>query len=503
MATIGQGPSSTDGVTVRSADNINGADPSNAPVKRGYGDGNSYSYTDGEGERENSTQSSPNKPSLDIPGADGDVDEGFSELGQQNKSGEEGSVLGGLSAALNKRLSTPFGESSDFMGESEFDVQTKDVFSGLLSPLGQAVGVEKNPEKFPAIFSYSARLDENLDDGSKVNTVYDMYKDITSRYSAIEEIPSELKVDLDTTIKNFSQKALSADPVLDIDTATTMLMEIQTKLQNNRIKFDQEQIHLNQAQMDITHKKQMTKIKESIEKASEAKKSALISKIFGWIALAFVAIITAVTCVLTGGVAAGLMVAALAIMVTMQVSQECKSTWMMDIFGDSKEGKIGAMVFWSTLIIALSLGAAAAPGAAGAGSAAAGTATNMSTAGTTGATVSATAANTAATTAGLTARTTSILTKISKLCQVANGAAMIGDGAATIVNTSYTYEADMLRAEAHELKAFMLRNQQAIEDITEALASAIDELQAGYSVFTGILKANHDTKSFILGKMKA
>ena len=80
---------------------------------------------------------------------------------------------------------------------------------------------------------------------------------------------------------------------------------------------------------------------------------------------------------------------------------------------------------------------------------------------------------------------------------------MIGDGAATIVNTKYTYDADKLRAEAHELKAFMLRNQQAIEDITEALASAIDELSQGWTVFMNILKSNHDAKTFILGKMKA
>ena len=242
-----------------------------------------------------------------------------------------------------------------------------------------------------------------------------------------------------------------------------------------------------------------------------------------------VAVVAVVGAVFTGGtltvLAVSLMIASLAIVVTMMASQEAGSTWMMDIFGDSKEGKIGAMVFWTALIIALSIGGAVAGGfaggAAGAGGAAASSASSGAstgataastgataastgaTAASTGATVGATAANAASTAATTGAKVANALSNLTRILQLVNGAAMVGDGAASIANSTYTYQADMLRAEAHEDKAFMLRIQQAIEDATESLATAIEELQQGYSIAASIITANHETKTTLSRNLRA
>ncbi len=380
------------------------------------------------------------------------------------------------------------------------DPQINAFLKGELTPLGKAVGANSDPNHFYTALSSNVRLAESFAGGNKLNTAFNKFEDIVIHYQAITDIPPEVKTRVDASIKTFVDKALSKDPVLDTDTAITLLTQIQSELQHNRIEFNQEQIRVKKDESEHQTNEKIEKIRESIEKQKEAQETSLAMKIFGWLAVIFMAIITAVAAVVTGGAATGLMVAALAITITMQVSNEAGSTWMMDMFGNSEDAKIGAMVFWSALIIALSLGAAAAGGAAGAGSAAGSTASNASSA---GATVSATAANATSTGLNLSAKTTAILTKISQVTQLVNGATLVADGATTIVNANQNYDADILRAEARQIQAYIQRNQQAIDDLAEALERAIEDLQSGYTSLTNIIRDNHDTKTTISRNLRA
>ena len=252
----------------------------------------------------------------------------------------------------------------------------------------------------------------------------------------------------------------------------------------------------------------MNKILDSIEKAEKAKDAGLVSKIFGGIAVAIMAVVAAVmvaSAVFTGGAsavaAAGLMVAATSLVITMMVSSET-GNWMMEVFGSEQDQQIGAMVFWSVLIMAMTLGAAGITGSAGSAAAAANTTASGAAAGTgSGATVTA-SATTAATTAARSAKIAEMSARFTKVMRYAGAASMIGDGSASAVSTSYNYDADMLRAEAKELNAWILHNQHIIDDLVEDIQKVIDELQQGFSVVASIIKDNHDTKSKLLGSIK-
>ncbi|MGB0359945.1 MAG: hypothetical protein ACPGEF_00825, partial [Endozoicomonas sp.] len=78
--------------------------------------------------------------------------------------------------------------------------------------------------------------------------------------------------------------------------------------------------------------------------------------------------------------------------------------------------------------------------------------------------------------------------------QIASAATMVADGGASVASTKYTYDADILRAEAKEIFAFILRNQHKIDEFIEDIQKVLEELQHGYQTFAGILKDNHDTK---------
>ena len=515
MSSIGQGPVQTDQAAANSQVLNTQTDNSEAPVKRGFSDQNSYSRVAGE----ETVKSQVPKPRLDSP--DGSKAESTlvsEEIIKGLETSKDETQTESLGKSVREFAQKPLAQGAAALKNNKnellkqgFSESQIDGLTDLADPNGEKNGL-------PPLHSSSARVDSKLQGSDKLDNLFNVFTDVIKNYSSIKSIPPNLQEELDSELKTFTQKALNSKYPLDVDSATTMLVQIQTKLQNNRIIFDQESIKIDQVAKEQSHIKQMKNIMESIEKVKKSEQSGLIGKIFGWIAVAVMAVVVAVVAVVgavfTGGaltvVAVSLMVASLAIVVTMMASQEAGSTWMMDMFGDSKEGKIGAMVFWTALIVALSIGGAVAGGfaggAAGAGGAAASSASSGASTGasaaSTGATVSATAANVAATASSTTAKVTNALSNLTRILQLVNGATMVGEGAASIANSVYRYEADTLKADAHAEKAFLLRIQQSIDDATESLQKAIDELQAGYSTAASIIKANHETKTQLLSKLR-
>ncbi len=382
-----------------------------------------------------------------------------------------------------------------------------ELIDGLL-----ALADPEHPENSLApMHSMSAQISGKLNGDNSLEKLSNLFADTLNKVANLKGGPADLHAQLQSDLKAFNDTFLSSKGTLDVDTATLMLMQIQTQLQDNRLSFDQQSIKANQISREQASEKRMNKILDSIEKAEKAKESGLVSKIFGGIAVALMAVVAAVMvagAIFTGGAsaiaAAALMVGAVALVTTMMVSSET-GNWMMQIFGSGQDAQIGAMVFWSVLIMAMTLGAAAVGGGAGTAAAAANT-TAAATSGTSagaGAGASVTAsATTAATTASRAAKIADISARLTKGVRIASSAAMIGDGSASAVSTTYNYDADMLRAEAKELHAWIMHNQHIIDDLVEDIQKVIDELQQGFSVVSSIIKDNHDTKSKLIGSIK-
>ena len=366
-----------------------------------------------------------------------------------------------------------------------------------------------------SMHSSSARMNGLLEGEGKEAKLFSAFEDVLVKFGAITEIPEDLQKELAADIKALTKAAFNAESPLDVDSATTMLVEIQSKLQNERLKFDQESIKIGQLNIEHRASKIITKIRGAIEKVEKAKNTQLLGKIFGWIAVAVMAIATAIAvavgAVFTGGVLSAIaitaMVAATTIILTMMISGETGG-WMNKIFDglageDKSKVRMGAMIFWTSLVILLSLGGAVAGGFAGGAGAGAGAGASAASGASAGATATATAANTTATAASTAAKFASLASKFSKILQVVQGAATMADGASGVANSVYTYQADILRADALEEKAEMLRLQKGVDDAIEAVQRVIDELQQGYSVLTSIIKAEHDTKTTLARKLGA
>ena len=549
MSSIGQGPAQTEQSSNSGPLTNEPVDYSDNSVRRGYSDQNSYSRT----EADETVRSQVPKPRLDnpTPGAESDaagqevirgfensqespVSEYIREKGRENvrKGLEKSSESSGQEAsgsAPEARQKAGERSHTERQGTASDSPPARTGSSeGNSVPSGNTANTANGAETPAAANTAAAREAAAAAQGIDIPTLEEFdrfastFKDVYVKVGAIKDAPPSLQQQIQAEFSSFLRKAINGQQPLDMDSATTMLVAIQSKLQDNRIRFDQETIKIRQVEHDQKFSESIGKIRESIQEAKKAKQSALIGKIFGWLAVVVMIIVTIVVAVvsliptiLSGGAAGGfaalalgLMITAIAVTITQMASQEAGSTWMMDIFGDSKDAKIGAMVFWTALVMALSIGGAAAGGvagaAAGAGGNAAASAANTASSGTSaGATATATAANSAATGATMAAKATKIASYLTKALQLIAGASMVGDGSAQIATSVYNYNAENLRAEAMEDRAFMLRLQQAIDDATESIAQAIDELQAGYQVAANIIKADHETKTNLLSKLKA
>ncbi|MGI9281194.1 MAG: type III secretion system translocon subunit SctE [Endozoicomonas sp.] len=520
MSSIGQGPVSTEQTGNINQASFDAVDHEENPVQRGFSNQNSYSRTKGD----EAPKPQTNTPVLDVPAPIAESEKATSEVLKQHA--EQNSDITAKQSktqgeTVQEQKNIPIRKQTGNLQGKRSELESigfsKSQIDGMLA-LADPNDLENS---LSSMHSTSARIKDMDARGGdpKLNQLFNTFEDVMVRFSAITEIPNDLKAELTSDIESFTKAALNAEQPLDLDSATTMLVQIQSKLQNERLKFDQESIKVGQVAAEQRSSKIIQKIKETIEKMDKAAQSGLIGKIFGYIALALMAVATvvvaAVGIIFTGGVltvvAVSLMVAAMAVMVTMIISSETNN-FMMKIFDsfagdDKKNARIAAMVFWAVVMIALSAGAAAAGGFAGAGGAAASTASAATSGAATGtstaATVTATGANTAATAATTAAKAAAIMTKLAKLAQLIGGASQVASGGADIGTSVYTYQADILRAEALEEKAEMSRIQQGIDDAIEAVQKAIDELQQGYSIAASIIKANHETKTTLARNLRA
>ena len=478
-------------------------------VDRGFSGQNSYSRTEGD-QKDAAPASQVPKPSLDKPSEIAESDKATNEVLKAAEQDGDKPMTEALGKSAEQRIKNPLGSQVNILQGKKADLQKQGFNEAQIDGMTALADPDDPENSLSSMHSAPARVKDLFAAGGeqKLNKLYNAFEDVFTRFTAIVDIPDDLKKGIQADVTNLTKTVLQSKDMLDIDAATTMITELQSKLQNERIKFDEETIRIGQVQRDQLSSKRISDIAEAIEKANKAKASSFLGKIFGYIALAVQAI-AAVAMIATGvgAPAAALMIASLVLSATMVASAE-NGNFMMKIFGDSKEAQMGAMAFWTGLSLILSLGAAgAASGGANAAAAGAKAASNAASSGaagaSTGASVTATATNTAAKAAATAAKMSKMMDYLKRIAQGTQGAATIGDGASQVAASVYTFQAENLKADALEDKAFMLRIQQAMDDAMESLQRAIDELQSGYSVATNIMKANHDTKTTLSRNMKA
>ncbi|AMO57850.1 hypothetical protein GZ77_12805 [Endozoicomonas montiporae] len=479
------------------------------PVDRGFSGQNSYSRTEGD-QKDTAPASQVPKPSLDKPSEKGESEKATTEVLKAAEQDGDTPVAASLGKSVEQLKKTPLAAQVSTLQGKKAELQKMGFNEAQIDGMTALADPDDPDNSLSSMHSASARMKDLFasDGQQKLSKLYNAFEDTMTRIAAITDIPEDLQKGIQADVTNLTKAVLQNKDLLDIDAATTMITELQSKLQNERIKFDEQTIRIGQMNREEASSKRISQITEAIEKANKAKASGWIGRIFSYIALAVMAV-AAIAMVATGvgAVAGGMMFAALALSVTMVASSETNN-FMMKIFGDGEGAQAGATAFWTSLSILLSLGAAgAASGAANAASAGAkvaGTAANTAASGaSTGASVTATATNTAAKAAATAAKFSSMMDRLKKVAQGVQGAATIGDGAASTASAVYSYQAENLKADALDQKAFMLRIQQSIDDAMEGLQRAIDELQSGYSVATNIIKANHDTKSTLARNLRA
>ena len=186
--------------------------------------------------------------------------------------------------------------------------------------------------------------------------------DVFDKVLAIESAPPELMAEIKAATDKLGQAILTGD----VEDIARMLMEVQTKLQDTRIKFDEQAIRTSRLKRSMVHKSRVDKLSTALEKMEKAKKVGLLGKIFAGIATAL-AVVVAAAAIATGvGAKAGIMlIMASTIMVTMTISQNT-GDWMTNMGGLIKDdkGQLAMGIMWAILAAALSFGAGFAGSAA-------------------------------------------------------------------------------------------------------------------------------------------
>ncbi|WP_257294743.1 type III secretion system translocon subunit SctE [Endozoicomonas sp. YOMI1] len=373
----------------------------------------------------------------------------------------------------------------------------------------------KDPDNsLKAMHSFSAQVGGKLAGDDSLEKLSDLFADTFNKVANLKGGPPDLLKELQAELKAFNATFLNSKNTLDVDTATQMLMSIMTRLQDSRLVFTQETIKINEQKRQQISEKRLAKIAESIEKAEEAKESGKIAKIFGYIAIAIMAVAIGVMFATGVGspVAMALLAACLAITVLMTVSSET-GDWMnkgvaellMSCGVEEDKAMLGAMIFWACVILVLSIGSMAVGGGASAGATAASTAASASSVAAGGAATAATVSASVSTAASITAKTAKIAAmtaRFTKMAKTVAGGAMIADGAASAHSVTMKYHADMLRAEAKELFAWMQINQHIIEEMIEEVRKLIEDMQQVWQVMTGMMKDNHDTMTKLNSSLK-
>lgn len=327
----------------------------------------------------------------------------------------------------------------------------------------------------PGYFPENTDLDEKVSDTS--NVLQNYIQNLTMSFDGKSSGKS-----------NVSGSTIPTLPSPDQDIATgsdlaQLLLKLQTETTDVQLKSAIDSIKANKKSLEAKHKERMKKIEDAIKKSEKAAKSGKWGKAFGWIATGLSVLLAAASCVATGGLTLGA-VMAVALPVMMQVLD---STGEMDkimegltkVFKDMglKEpaAQICAMVTVFLIVLLASKGGGKLSGKLGV----------MKI----GKLVT------------LSKKFGNAAKMISTASKGAMAASMMGSGVSSGVGGYYKSESLDDKAESKEIMKFITKIQNQMDDEQDRIKELVDELQSGVSTVMEIMKNENETKKNIYHSM--
>ncbi len=488
-----------------------GNTPASDQVGRGFSRDNSVSFSASEGKQQGAYHRDRPvplpAPTFDHAKVTPEIQAQFAHLGESTELFTFDELLDHLSTDRDDEsteegssVNTPYGFAPKTKGQGQRGGDSRGRDSGD-SQIDTQVFVNGG-----------AKLAANAENAEQLVDLYDQTFDVLDKISSIESAPPKVLEGLQASGDRLSQAVLKGD----IENIALILAEVQTKIQNTRIKFDEEGIRANRLQRKQTHQERIGKLNKSLAKLKQAKKAGLIGKIFGAIATALTVVVAAITIATGVGVGVGLaLIAAATIMVMMTISQST-GNWMSSLGGliKSDKGKLAMGIIWSLLVVALSLGAGLASSTAKASTDAATTTVQQ------GANAAAQTAKAAAKTAidDVAAQATKTTVKVAKeatketakeasqnarnlalkqfshITRAFQSGTQIGDGASQITSSKIRYDGAAYRADAQEDLAFITKLGFQMDDWVEAIQRALQEITTGQTIASDILAETLENK---------
>ncbi|MCL6270564.1 type III secretion system translocon subunit SctE [Sansalvadorimonas sp. 2012CJ34-2] len=246
--------------------------------------------------------------------------------------------------------------SSEEQDGADSDVSATGLFSSTRQKGGsrQGGGDQSGYQGGQQQVSFEQPAAGVTDEAQKLAAMEQEALHVFDKVLAIESAPPEVMEQLKASSAKLADAVLSGN----IEDVARMLSEVQTKLQDTRIKFDEQAIRTSRLKRSQVSQQRIEKLTEALEKLKESKKAGTIGKIFGAIATAIMVVVAAVTIATGVGAKAGIMlIMAATIMVAMTISQNT-GDWMTNLGGLIKDDKAQLVMglAWAILAAALSLG---------------------------------------------------------------------------------------------------------------------------------------------------
>ncbi len=277
---------------------------------------------------------------------------------------------------------------------------------------------------------------------------------------------------------------------------TKLISYLQLDNQERQTEMAKERIEVQKETLDAEQKDRMNQIDESIKKMEKAEKAAKISRIFGWIGAVLSVVAAAVLTVVTGGLAAGFVIAGAAIAVTsLTLSETGAMDKIIEKLADHLQEKYGmsrndAMLAASLIvnlsIMALQVGCSVVSMVSG-----------IAAAGKAAADGVALGAKVAGESAKVTATTTQLARTVQNILTVANTAVATSSLASTGVSTYLNFKSEDSKADTTELQKLMTMLQQRLEESQEELQQIMAQIEAGIGKVADLISSATDTSAEI------
>jgi hypothetical protein len=286
-------------------------------------------------------------------------------------------------------------------------------------------------------------------------------------------------------------------------------LAMKVKTDQERVNSDIGDIRDKGVQVQQKNKEISDKLLDAAEKMEKAKTTSLIMKIFGWIAVA----LSVVAAVVTGGALAmvaagvGLVMATLNETGVMNKLMEAIAKDRMERLGESpSEAKRNAMIIMTVLTIAISV-ATIASGIASGTQAAANLGSKLAEAfpklanvfGKIGGQL---ATSIQETIAKLLNVTTEAMQRVGTAAKIAGAVSTAGQAVTGIAAGAQRFQAAKQETESAELRAFLRRLQQQMEDEQESVAALVQSIQAQISKVVEMMAEHSETSSKVIGQMR-